>query len=111
MLRHLHLVTYRPAPKAPNGALGAIIKKGTQIMRSLILAAMIAILSLEVNAQTMRPHNGPICPGPGPVYVKPAPACGATTLHGGFFKKGLFRLMYQSTTAGCIPREVFLRCQ
>lgn len=80
-------------------------------MRNFIVAAMISASALAANAQTMGPHNGPICPGPGPVYIKPTPACGAATLHGGLFKPGRFQRMYQSTATGCVQREVFLGCQ
>ena len=80
-------------------------------MRHLIVAATISASALVANAQSMGPHNGPICPGPSPVYIKPTPACGATTLHGGFFKPGRFQRMHQSTAAGCIMKEIFLGCQ
>lgn len=79
-------------------------------MRHFIVAVMIFASALVANAQTMRSHNGPICPDPGPVYIKPTPACGATTLHDSLFKPGLFQRWYQSTAAGCIPKEVFLGC-
>lgn len=80
-------------------------------MRHFILAMMVSASAVAANAQTMGPHNGPICPGLGSVYIKPTPACGATTLHGGFFKLGRFQRMYQSTATACIPKEVFLGCQ
>lgn len=80
-------------------------------MKKLIGVAVITASTLGANAQTIRPHDGPICPGAGPVYVKPTPACGATTLHGGFFKPGKFRRMYQSTATGCIPKEIFIGCR
>lgn len=79
-------------------------------MRSLFLAALFATISNGAIAQTMGPHTGPICPDPGPVYLKPTPACGAATLHGGFFKPGRFQRIYQSTGSGCFLREVFLGC-
>lgn len=79
-------------------------------MRNFILVAILVATAGTAVAQTMGPHTGPICPGPGTIYVKPTPACGATTLHGGFFKPGRFQRIYQSTSSGCIPREVFLGC-
>ena len=66
-------------------------------MKFFILAALIAVSAQDVYAQTMGPHRGPMCPGPGPVYIKPTPACGATTFHGGVFKAGRFQIYYQST--------------
>lgn len=79
-------------------------------MQNIILVALFTAISSTAVAQTMGPHTGPICPDPGAVYIMPTPACGATTLHGGFFKPGRFQRIYQSTGSGCIPREVFLGC-
>lgn len=79
-------------------------------MRKTVFAAFIAVIATGANAQTMGPYTGPICPGPGPTYNMPTPACGATTLHGGFFKPGRFHRIYQITGNTCTPREVFLGC-
>lgn len=81
-------------------------------MGSLIMAAMICSSALSVNASnsTIGPFNGPVCPSPGPVYVKPTPACGATTLHAGFFKPGRFQRVYERAGNDCISREIFLGC-
>lgn len=56
---------------------------------------------------TIGPHDGPICPGPGPQYHRQTPACGAKALGYG---TGIFQRFYQSTGSGCTPVEVFIGC-
>ena len=79
-------------------------------MRKLILAALISVSAASADAQTMGPHNGPICRGPGPIIVKPTPLCGATSIAGGLFRHGRFQKIYRSTPTSCIPEEIFLGC-
>lgn len=79
-------------------------------MKAIFTAMLMPLLVSAALAQSMGPHHGPICPGPGPVYVVPTPACGAAPLHAGLFRAGSYQRIYQSTASGCVPREVFLGC-
>lgn len=77
---------------------------------AIFLSFALLAPAIGASAQTMGSHNGPICPGPGPIYTRPAVACGAATLHAGLFNPGRFQLVYQSSPTGCIQSEYFLGC-
>lgn len=70
--------------------------------------ALMLFLAAGANAQTMGPHLGPVCPGPGQVYIMATPACGVNSAG---FRAGRFQRVYQSTGNACIPQEYFLGCQ
>ena len=80
------------------------------MMKAIFTAILVPLSVSAALAQSMGPHQGPVCRGPGPVYIKPTPACGAAPLHAGLFREGRYQRIYQSTVGGCIPREVFLGC-